>query len=326
MSGKGKTVTTIEELGMRLEKDGYHIWYASSIENKVLRMLDMVLVFFKRVSQTDIVLIDTYSTFNFYYAVIIALLCSLKKLPYIPILHGGNLENRLRNSHKLSKKLFSKSYTNIAPSRFLETTFKKYGYTNLTYIPNAIELTNYPFKKRESVSCKLLWVRSFASLYNPVMAVKVCETLIARGYKAELCMVGPDKDGSLETCKSYALKNNIPVTFTGLLSKQEWIDLSKDYDVFINTTTIDNTPVSVLEAMALGLPVLSTNVGGIPFLIEHGENGWLVGSNQIEEMVEGVKYLLDNSEKMKSITANARAFVEDMDWEVVKLTWNKLLQ
>ena len=55
------------------------------------------------------------------------------------------------------------------------------------------------------------------------------------------------------------------ITITGILRKAEWIELSKDYDVFINTTNVDNMPVSVIEAMALGMPIVSTNVGGIPF-------------------------------------------------------------
>ena len=66
------------------------------------------------------------------------------------------------------------------------------------------------------------------------------------------------------------------MNFTGKLSKQEWRDLSKDYNVFINTTNFDNTPVSVIEAMALGIPVVSTNVGGLPFLITDKVDGVLV--------------------------------------------------
>ena len=80
-------------------------------------------------------------------------------------------------------------------------------------------------------------------------------------------MVGPDKDGSLEKTKQYAKEKGVlhRVRFTGGLSKTEWIELSKDYNIFINTTNVDNTPVSVMEAMALGFPVISTNVGGVPF-------------------------------------------------------------
>src|SRR5690606_41312383 len=85
-------------------------------------------------------------------------------------------------------------------------------------------------------------------------------------------------DGSLSAAKKYAKKHDLRVNFTGKLKKKEWIKLSAAYDIFINTSDIDNTPVSVIEAMALGLPVVSTNVGGIPYLIEEGKTGLLVAA------------------------------------------------
>src|SRR5690606_32388170 len=117
---------------------------------------------------------------------------------------------------------------------------------------------------------RLLWVRSFSQIYNPVLALKIVEILKLKAMEVSLCMVGPDKDGSLQRCKEMATELNLPVSFTGLLSKQEWIALSRDFDIFINTTNFDNMPISVMEAMSLGMPVISTNVGGLPLLIENG--------------------------------------------------------
>ncbi len=78
------TVTTIEALGGRLEAEGFSVVYASSVKHKLLRMLHMVWVFFKNQHRVDVVLIDTYSTSNFYYAVVIAWLCRIFKKPYVP--------------------------------------------------------------------------------------------------------------------------------------------------------------------------------------------------------------------------------------------------
>ena len=135
----------------------------------------------------------------------------------------------------------------------------------------------------------MLWVRSFSEIYNPLLALQIVELLKNEGLDVELCMVGPEKDGSLQRCKSVAQELNLPVTFTGMLSKEEWIDLSKDYDIFINTTNFDNMPVSVMEAMALGLPVVSTNVGGLPYLIEDGVDGMLFPPNNAELFVGAIK-------------------------------------
>ncbi len=320
-----KTVTTIDTLSGLLIEEGYLVKSYSSCNNKIFRFVDMLLAIIKNKNWADLVLIDTYSTQNFYYAVFVAKLCRTFHIPYIPILHGGNLPNRLKKSPRLSKKLFKNAKINIAPSHYLLEIFKKEGYTNLAYIPNTIEIKKYPFLQRERINCKLLWVRSFASIYNPVLALAVVEELLNQGFDASLCMVGPEKDGSLEKCKTIAQQKKLPVTFTGKLSKKEWIHLSKEYDIFINTTHFDNTPVSVIEAMALGLPVVSTNVGGLPFLITNNKTGILVPPNNVGVFVKAIKDLSANHRKAIQVSKNARLEVEKFDWEQVKEKWFKIL-
>lgn len=288
-------------------------------------MLDMVLTTIQNKNRVKLVLIDTYSTQNFYYAVIIAMFCRLFKLPYIPILHGGNLPNRLRNSKSLSNILFGEAHTNVAPSKYMMQQFQEAGINNITYVPNTIEIDNYSFRHRESITAKLLWVRSFSEIYNPLLALKVLEMLKGKGINASLCMVGPDKDGALGICKRRATALNLPVTFTGMLQKEEWIALSKEYDIFINTTNFDNMPISVMEAMALGLLVISTNVGGLPHLINDGVDGILVPSNNAEAFVDAIENLCANPIKAHEITKNARLKMEGFDWEIIKHKWIKLL-
>lgn len=326
LSNKGKTVTSIETLGKLLEIEGFAINTASSKKNKVLRLLDMLLSVLKHRKQTDYVLIDTYSTSNFYYAYCVSLLCRFFRLKYIPILRGGNLPNRLKSNPKLSKAIFNHAYKNVAPSKYTQSNFEAFGYTNLVCIPNSIEIINYPFKTRHFHKIKLLWVRSFSKIYNPLLAIQVLKALINDNIEAELCMVGPDNDGSLEEAKKYAKQLKVNVFFTGKLEKEEWITLSKDYNIFINTTNFDNMPVSVIEAMALGLPVVSTNVGGIPFLITNTENGILIEPNNTVEFVKAIKKLVSEPTRTTNIVALARKKVEQFNWDIVKNQWINLLK
>lgn len=321
----GKPPTAIDSLSVKLEAEGYSVITASSKQNKIFRLLDMVFVTIQNRKRVQLVLIDTYSTQNFYYAVIIAAICRFFELPYIPILHGGNLPNRLKNSKNFSDKLFGKAHTNVAPSDYMMHQFKDASINNITYIPNTIDIKNYPFQLRESLKPKLLWVRSFSEIYNPKLALEIVEMLKKKGMDISLCMVGPDKDGSLEICKRKADKLKLAVTFTGMLQKKEWIALSKNYDIFINTTNFDNMPVSVMEAMALGLPIISTNVGGLPFLIKNELDGILVPPNNPKVFVEAIEDLCVNPLKAQEITKNARTKMEGFDWEKVKHSWIELL-
>ena len=308
-----------------LRKEGYKVKTASTRSNKALRLIEMLGLIVRYHKTTDIVLIDTYGAMNFYYAYLVAKTCQAYHVKYIPILHGGNLPERLSATKKYSKSLFGKAKINIAPSKFLYDIFKAEGFHNTKIIPNAIQMENYPFKKREDFQPKLLWVRRFQKRYNPVMALEVL-LLLKKDYpNAKLCMVGPDKDGTMKTCKKFASKNQLDIEFTGKLKKKAWAKLSKNYDFFINTTNIDNTPISVIEAMSLGLAVVSTNVGGMPVLIKNNDDGLLVPVNNAQDMAAEIDRLIKNPEKAQSLTENARKKVENFAWEKVKTDWNRVL-
>lgn len=321
-----RNLTTVETLGNSLKIEGFEVIIKSSKKNILFRMFDMLWHIFKYRKTVNFVLIDTYSTLSFWYAFFGSKLCQLLQLNYIPILHGGNLEYRLKQYPKLSNSLFNNAYTNIAPSNFMTTTFQKFGYKNLVVIPNSFELSNYNLYRRNSIQPHLLWVRSLAQIYNPKLALEVLKLVRVKYPSAHLTMVGPEKDVSKEQMQLWASELGVDVTLTGQLPKSEWIELSKDFDIFINTTNIDNTPVSVIEAMALGLPVVSTNVGGIPYLIEDKKEGLLVSPNNPQAMADVILHLLEQPELVQHVSQNARAKVETFDWNIVKNQWIELLK
>ncbi|WP_439151528.1 glycosyltransferase family 4 protein [Winogradskyella sp.] len=324
LSNSGKTITTIETLSAHL-KEVCAIKVASNKSNKVFRLFDMMKLVFSNKSKADYVLIDTYSTTNFYFALIISQLCRLFKLKYIPILHGGNLENRLKSNPKLSRVIFKNAYQLVAPSKFLATIFQSHGYKTIIHIPNSIDMYNYKFANRKIDKIKLLWVRSFSSIYNPELAIEVLKKLKDQGLKSELTMIGPEIDGSLALTKQKAQQYNLEVKFTGKLSKRQWIETAKDFNIFINTTNFDNTPVSIIEAMALGLPIVSTNAGGLPYLISDLEDGLLVPVNNASAMVDAIKLIAANETLRQKLIRNARQKAESFDWNMVKAKWISLL-
>lgn len=325
LSKYGFTPTTIEILSQKL-REKYLVISASSIKNPIFRILHMVWVFITNYRQSKLILIDTYSTNAFYLSFIISCLARLFKKPYCPILHGGNLPQRLLNSPNLSRFIFNYSYENITPSLYLENEFNNLGY-NTKYIPNFIDIKKYDFKNKIKHNPKLLWVRSFDNIYNPQMGVHVLSKLIKEFPDAKLCMVGPDKDGSMGLCKELSRELGLTkqVIFTGLLSKKEWISLSNTYDIFINTTNFDNMPVSIIEAMALGLPIVSTNAGGIKYLLEDKIDALLVNKNDINEMVKNISKLIKNSRLSNALSNNAQKKVKSFTWDAVKVEWDNII-
>ncbi len=326
LSKYGYTPTSVETLGGKLSEH-FLIYSASSEKRSLARLRDMLWTLWKLRKKIDFLIIDTYSSWAFYYALLSSQLARFLKIPFVPLLHGGDLPKRFESSPFFCKLIFEYSYRNVTPSGYLQNALKKKGYA-ATIIPNFIELKNYPFTERVIIRPKLLWVRSFHKVYNGEMAVKVLSLLLKNYPEAELCMVGPDKDGSLKIVEDLAIELGIrdKIKFTGKLPKEEWIALSTNYDVFINTTNFDNTPVSVIEAKGLGLPVVSTNAGGLPWVIKNEYNGFLVNMNDVRQMAEVINSLIDQPQLAKQTIENAREQVKAFDVEAVLRTWKELLE
>jgi glycosyltransferase involved in cell wall biosynthesis len=327
LSEKSNYHSAMATLTKLLQNEGHSVICSSDKTNKIFRLLAMCYTMIKHRKTTDVVLIDTFSTSNFYYALITSQLARLFSLKYIPILHGGNLPYRLKHSEHLSTMIFKYGYCNVSPSLYLAHEFKKYNIETV-YIPNTIPIAEIPFKLRTVLEPKLLWVRAFDKTYNPAMAIKVLALMKASYKNASLCMVGPDKDGSLNRTKALAIQFGVAnsVTFTGVLPKEQWHQMSENFDIFINTTNIDNMPVSVVEAMALGLTVISTNAGGLPYLIENGVDGLLIPVKDEKKMAEAIVTILSNAEKAMEMSKNAREKAEKFDEQAVIIKWHKLLE
>jgi glycosyltransferase involved in cell wall biosynthesis len=323
---KSVTPSTVDTLGEQL-KESYDVVTCSEVPNKALRFLDMARQIIKYRKECKLLIVDTYSTWNFYYALMTAFFGKLFNIPYLPILHGGDLPKRLKKYPKMSHYLFQDSAANVTPSIYLKEAFEEAGYAT-HYIPNNIPLEAYHFRLRETIKPKILYVRSFAKIYNTKMAINTIKNLIETYPDITLCMVGPDRDGSLEETKAYAKELGLEksVTFTGGLPKEEWLALAQNYDIFINPTNFDNLPVSIVEAMALGFPIVSTNVGGLPYLIEDGIDGLLVDKNDDKAMSEKIAQLLSDPKLCKKLSQNGRKKADTYDWKVIKEKWDKIIK
>ena len=314
------------QLGQQLQTEGFTLYYSSAQRWQLLRLLQMLWDTWRLRNTVQVVFIDTYSTRNFYYALLVSQLCRVLKLPYIPILHGGAIPKRLERSPGMSRCIFAHARLLVSPSRYLQEVFKGYGYDHVIYIPNSVDIRLYPYQFKTVHHIQLLWVRSFSTIYHPQMAVQVLHALKQQGYQASLTMVGPDADGSLKAVQQLARTLGVQVTITGKLPKAEWHALAQQHNVFINTAHFDNMPVSVIEAMALGLPVVSTKVGGMPYLLEHGVDGLLVPDGDVEAMVAAVVRLHREPDLVQRLSAAARLKAEGFDWGVVMKKWLEVLE
>ena len=114
------------------------------------------------------------------------------------------------------------------------------------------------------------------------------------------------------------------VEFVGKLSNEEMAGLYEKTDIYLNSSLVDNMPLSFIEAFSSGLPIVSYATGGIPYLVESGETGLLVAPKDFESLAQKAIFLLENQEFTKKIVAKAHTEVVKYSWENVREDWLEL--
>ena len=271
--------------------------------------------------------VDLYSGPAFSWAKAVCWVLRRAGKPYILMLHGGNLPKFAVRRAKLVRGLLASAVAVTTPSNYLTEQMKAYRH-DIQPMPNGICVNDYFYKLRRQVSLRLVWLRAFHEVYNPVMAVQVLACLTQDFPQIHLTMIGPDKgDGSLQRTRQEAERLNIGdrLTLLGGVRKDEVPKKLSEADIFLNTARVDNTPVSVLEAMASGLCVVSTRVGGIPYLVHAEREALLVPSENAVSMAEAVRRIIIEPDLAKRLSCNARRKAEQFDWSVILPRWEKLL-
>jgi len=298
----------------------------SNVRNQYLRFLDMLYHFFKEGLRSDIIMIDVYSTKNFYFAYMLGWLSSIYKKPYILFLHGGNLPLRYNNSKRKVDQVFKRAKAIVAPSNYLKSFFESKGFS-VELIPNIIDIKKFPFQRREFTQPRLFYIRGFGKMYNPQMTVRVVMELRDEYPGIQLTMIGSDIDGSLQETQKLIddLKLGAHIKILGKKNQEEWIELSKQYNIMLSNPLIDNTPVSIIEGMALGLLIISTDVGGVSYLVSDNEDGMLVQSEDHKGMANAIREVINNPSLPIRLQENARKKAELFSWEHIRPKWENLL-
>jgi len=316
-----------EDLSAELAKSGWPVMTTSNKKSRLLRVLDMISTIWTKRRDYEVATVDVYSGNGFMWAELVCQIFRWINKPFILALHGGNLPAFAKRWPKRVQRLLGSGNAVTAPSRYLYKQMSRYR-RDIHLLPNPVNLSHYTFVLRDAPQPILLWLRAFHSVYNPSLAPKVLAHLKREHPNASLIMIGPDKgDGSLDETRRVAIKLGVvnSLKFPGKIDKTEvpkWLSMG---DIFLNTSNIDNTPVSVLEAMACGLCVVSTDVGGIPYLLEHERDALLAPPNDPAAMAAAVHRLLTERDLAGKISENAHKKVAAFDWSIVLPKWEKLL-
>ena len=306
---------------------GWPVITTSAKPHRIARVAEMIGDVWRQRHSYDIAHVEVYSGAAFFWAELVCELLRLMGKPFVLTLHGGNLPVFAERRPRRIRRLIESAFAVTTPSGFLYERMSRYR-SDLTLVPNPIDLSSYHFTPRTTPKPRLIWLRSFHKIYNPTLAPRVVARLIEEFPDTQLTMIGPDKgDDSFNQTKNLAADLGVGhhIHFPGPIPKREISSWLARHDIFLNTTNVDNAPVSVIEAMAGGLCVVNTNVGGIPYLLEHQRDALLVPANDAEQMAAAVRQILTDRELSARLSHQARAKAEQYDWPTIMPQWERLL-
>lgn len=316
-----------EDLAPRLRSRGFAVLTVSSRRNRAARLLDMLGTCWAKRRHYALAQVNVFSGPAFVWAETVCWLLRRLGKPYVLTLHGGALPRFAQRWPGRVRRLLASAPIVTAPSGYLQERLADYR-PEIRLVPNGVDLRAYAYRRRETPQPRLIWLRAFHRIYNPLLAVRVLARLLKRFPDAHLTMVGPDKgDGSREETINAARDLGVAdhLFVNGAVSKADvpsWIDRG---DVFLNTSSIDNTPVSVVEALACGACVVSTDVGGVRFLLEDNHDSLLVPPDDPDAMTDAVVRVIAERGLGARLSHSARVTAVRFDWPAVLDEWEDIL-
>jgi glycosyltransferase involved in cell wall biosynthesis len=275
--------------------------------------------------QADVVHVFSASYASFLLAPLPAVLVAraLGK-PVLLNYHSGEAPDHLARSRIARHVLRRRVHLNAVPSTFLRDVLASFGIP-AHVVANSVDLCRFRYRARDPLRPVLISTRNFEPMYNVACTLRAFAAVQRRYPDASLTLVGAgSQDAALRSLAAgLGLRQ---VRFLGRVSSASIHEQYDQADIYIQTPSIDNMPLSVLEAFASGLPVVSTGVGGVPAMLRDGEHGLLVADDDAEAAAGCVIDLLDSPEKARALAAAARQTCERYEWPVVREDWFALYE
>lgn len=207
----------------------------------------------------------------------------------------------------------------VVPSEYLRSVFAKYGY-RVQVIRNVVDLSRFRYRDRLPLRPRLLSARNLHPYYQVDNTIKAFALIKQHYPEATLTVAGYGDEGERLRRLASSLSGD-GIRFVGRVEPPAMPKLYDDADIFVNSSVLDNQPVSVLEAFAAGLPVVTTPTGDIKAMVHDGGTGLIVPPAEPAAMADAVAALLENPDRANCIARHARQEVEKYTWSQVCREW-----
>lgn len=243
-------------------------------------------------------------------------------VPAIVNYRGGQADEFFSRTPRHVRHALARAALRITPSTFLQRVFARHGLT-AEVIPNIIDLSRFtPRPWRATVDGpQLIVTRNLEALYDIPTALRAFVQVRARYPGARLTVAGTGPELAALQRLAAALGVGAAVRFAGRIDNADIAALYASADIVLNPSKADNMPISILEALASGVPVVSTCAGGIPDLVKHETTALLVPVGDADAMAASALRLLDDPALARRIRDAGIAEVARYAWPRVRAQW-----
>lgn len=210
----------------------------------------------------------------------------------------------------------------IVPSEFLKAIFKEYN-LDAKIIPNIVDENKAhlsPSIKTDD-NMNFIVTRNLEAIYGIETIILAFHRVLQSYPKVTLKIAGsgPERENLEKLVQKLSL--GASVQFLGRLDRNQMTQLYQSADILLNASTVDNMPNAILEAQSFGIPVISTDVGGIPFIVKNDVNAILIKPKNPESMAEAIIHLINNPRLREKLSANGLENIKNYTWEKIGPQW-----
>jgi glycosyltransferase involved in cell wall biosynthesis len=241
-------------------------------------------------------------------------LARLRSVPVVVNYRGGEAQSFLERAHASVRRTLGAGTLLAVPSGFLQRVFAGFGMV-AEVVPNIVDTARFcPAPPPRRRTAHIVVARNLEPIYDNKTALRAFALVLARRPDARLTIAGSGPEEGELRALARQLEVAPAVRFAGRLDRDAMAALYREADIALNPSTVDNMPNSVLEAMASGLPVISTDVGGVPYIVQDGTTALLVPPGDAQSMAAAVARLLDNPSLADSLVSAGLCEVQRYTW------------
>lgn len=289
----------------------------------VARLIPFTVRLWRAVGRSTIIHVFANSGWAWWlFAVPTISISRLRRVPIVVNYHGGAAKDFFVSKKTLALLPLKMADAIVVPSKYLEKVFANLG-VRTEIIPNVVDTTRFHPRPemRDPEKFHIVMTRNLEPVYDIATALAAFSLVLKELPQAYISIagVGPEHKRLINICENLGIRER--VVFVGRIENSKIHEFYQSANLMLNSSLVDNQPVSILEAYAAGVPVVSTDVGGVSQIATHDRTALLVPSGDPVRMSEAILRIARDPDLVKRLTTSGLVEIRNYTWKHIRVKW-----